>query len=496
MPKNKILFINPPISCNKETKFSNFKLPLGFMYMADLLERNNFIVKILDCQLYYEKKREVDKETIKIGLYPEDIFNEVIQFSPDIVGISCAYGAYEQDSFEVINLVKKAGLNLKKRILIIVGGAHTSANPSYVLRNNNIDLAVIGEGELTMLDIAKNYYHGKRIDNIKGTALIFKNRFKMNKSREYIQNLDNLKPAYHLIDLERYFSHPDNSMATMRKRVVDIITSRGCPANCVFCSIHTVWGKKWRGRSPKNVVDEIEFLIKKYKIGQFRVQDDNLTFDRKRIMDICDEILKRGLNVKWDTPNGVAIWALDEEVIKKMKRAGCYRITFGIESGCDKTQRYIRKVLDKNKIKKFIDFCHKNRIWVCSTFIIGFPYETREDINQTLDFILNLKINFPFVYVAQPYMGTDLYEDFKKEHLLEDIKYTSNIKKSKYNTKHLSGEELNLIMGKIYKQFYLKTILRYFNPIQFYKEFLSKIRSLEDVRYIFKMMRAIIFDNK
>ncbi|MFC1685763.1 B12-binding domain-containing radical SAM protein [Nanoarchaeota archaeon] len=484
--KKKILFINPSQSAPIGAKCTNFKIPLGFIYMAGSLEKKGFEVKILDCPLHYKKRRVINKESVRMGLFPSDVIKQIKDFNPDIVGVSCAYTAFEKDSFETIKAVRKASKEMKKKILIVVGGAHTSANSKFVLRNKDIDIAVLGEGEETILEIAEKYQKGKSLTNILGTATIDKGKFKENKRRDYIQNLDALSPAWHLLELPLYFDHPDNSWATMRSPTVDIVTSRGCPGNCVFCSIHTVWGHKWRARSAKNVVDEIEMLVKKYGVRQFRMQDDNISLDKKRIIEICDEIVKRKLDIKWDTPNGVAIWTLNEEVIGKMAKAGCYRITFGIESACLNTQKYVRKVIDFNKIRKIIDICHKKRMWVCSTFIIGFPYEKKEDIEETRNFILTSKINFPFIYVAQPYLGTDMYKDFQKEGLMKGIKYTSHIGKSKYNTLYLKNEELNNFRDKLYKEFYIRKSLSFLNPVKFYKEFLSKIKSFEDLRYILK----------
>jgi magnesium-protoporphyrin IX monomethyl ester (oxidative) cyclase len=493
MPKNKVLFINPPQSCGIKARYSNFKFPLGFLYMAGHLEKKGFEVKILDCPLHYRKRKIVSKDTVKIGLFSKDIEREILDFKPDIVGVSCAYSAYEQDSFEIIELVRKIEPKLGKKVVVVVGGAHTSANPAYVLRNNNIDIAVIGEGEEAMLEIAEKYSRGKSLDSIKGTAVRKNKNIKINQPRQYIQNLDNLKPSWHLLDMPLYFNHPDNSSVTLRQPSIDIITSRGCPGNCVFCSIHTVWGRCWRGRSVKNVVDELEFLFKKYNVRQFRIQDDNLTLDRKRILGICSEIIKRNLDIRWDTPNGIAIWTLDKEVLRMMRKAGCYRITFGIESGSKRSQEYVRKIVDMGKIKDLIDYCHKIGIWVCSTFIIGFPYETKEDIEETKRFILNSKINFPFVYIAQPYPGTDMYNDFKKENLLDSVHATSNIGNSRYNTLNFTNKELNRIRSNIYKRFYLKKTLFYLiNPMKLYSEILSKIRTYEDIKYLFKNMKSIL----
>ena len=491
--KNRVLFIVPPLSSNKAIKVSNHQIPMGFLYMAGMLEKHGFEAKVLDCPVYYNQRREIDKDTVRIGLFPGQIEKAIREFKPSIVGVSCSFTMFEADTFEIVNLVKKAD----KSIFVVVGGAHSSSNPQYVLRNKNIDMIVIGEGELTMLEIAEKIRQGKSLESIKGTALMAGSgkikKFRKNPAREPIQNLDELEPAWHLIDFKKYFEHPDNYLVTIRSPSVNLITSRGCPGNCTFCSVQTVWGRRWRAMSAKKVVNQIEFLYKNHGVRHFRINDDNLTLDKKRIMEICNELIKRKLDIKWDTPSGVALWTLDEEVIRAMKKAGYYRITFGIESGSKSSLKYIKKNINLERAGELIEYCHKVGLWVASFFIIGFPYETKKEIKETVDYITNSKINFPFVFVAQPYPGTEMYEDFKKEGLLEHgFEETSTFILSKYHSKHFSAKELNEIRTGIYKKFYLTKLLRYMNPFIFYREFLSKVRSLEDIRYVYKIIKSLV----
>jgi magnesium-protoporphyrin IX monomethyl ester (oxidative) cyclase len=485
--KNKILFISPPLSTAPTTKFLNHQIPLGFLYMAGILEKKGFIVKILDCPLYHDIRRK-SNDLVKIGLLPEQIEKEIREFNPDIVGVNCSFTMFEADSFEVIDLVK----SINKDIKIVVGGAHVSANTNFVLRNKNIDLAVIGEGELTMLEIAEKIRDNKSINNINGTALMVSNKMKVNDPREPIQNLDELNPAWHLIDFNMYFAHPDSAAVAMRLPSIHLITSRGCPGNCVFCSVHTVWGRKWRSMSPEKVVDQIEYLYKNHGVKHFRFNDDNLTLDKKRIIKICQLIIDRKIDIKWDTPSGVALWTIDKEMLLMMKKAGYYRITFGIESGCAKTREYIGKNFDMKKVEDLIEYCHEIGLWVASFFIIGFPNETQENIDEACKYIVNSKINFPFIFLAQPYPGTRMYSDFIKEGLLPEIKETSTFVNSKYNSKYFTGEKLNEIRAKVYKDFYIKKATRYLNPITFYREFLSKIRSYEDLKYVITIFKNLL----
>ncbi len=487
--KLKILFINPPLSVGKEVKYASHQIPLGFMYMAGVLEKEGFVVKILDCPLYYKKRRKIDEKTSKIGLYPKEIERQIKNFDPDIVGVNCSFTMFEQDAFEAIDIAKKA----KKDAFIVVGGAHASSNAKLVLRNSKIDLAILGEGELTILEIMQKMKNKKTLENIRGTAFIKNNKFIKNSPREPIKNLDNLEPAWHRINFKKYFEHPDNSGITLRGPSINIITSRGCPMNCIFCSVRTVWGRKYRAMSTKKVLDQIEFLYKKYKIKHFRFNDDNLTLNKKRTIEICQGIIDRGINIKWDTPSGVAFWTLDKEILSLMKKSGYYRITFGIESGSKNTQKYIRKDVDLKKIDSLIEHCHKIGLWVASFFIIGFPFEKKEEIEKTIKYITNSKINFPFVFVAQPYPGTEMYEDFKNNNLLEKgVLKSSTPIHSKYRSKYFAGEELNVMRGNIYKKFYFKKIIRYTNPFIFYREFLSKIRSKEDIVYVYKILKNLL----
>ena len=488
--KNKILFINPPLSQDSRVKFPNHQFPLGFLYMAGILEKNNFLVKILDCPLFYKKKVRVDENTIRFGISKKEIEKVVKEFKPDIIGVSCSFSMYESDSFDVIDFIKE----INKNIIIVVGGAHSSSNPRFVLRNKNIDFVVIGEGELTMLETAQRIRSNKNRINIKGTAFFKGEKFILNKPRECIADLDDLDLSWHLIDFNKYFEHPDNSSVTIRKPSVTIISSRGCPGNCVFCSVHTVWGRKWRAISAKKVVNQIEFLYKKYKIKHFRINDDNLTLNKERIMEICREIVKRGIDIKWDTPSGVALWTLDEEVLDNMKKSGYYRITFGIESGSKKTLKYIGKNIDFDKTKKLIQYCHKIGLWVASFFIIGFPYERLEDIKETEKYIIESKINFPFLFIAQPYQGTKMYHDFLKEGLMDGFLNISNSTITQYNTKYFTARELNNFRRGVYKNFYISKIKDYTIFSNFYREFLSKIKKPEDIRYVIKIIKSMLIN--
>jgi len=487
--KPKILLINPALSGSLTSGIFTVKVPLGLAYIASYLEKLGYSPEILDCMAYYENIEKKSEGNYRIGLAEKDIIKKIREFNPDIVGIACGYTIHEGDSMKIAELVKK-----NSKAIVVFGGAHTSANPQLVLRDKNVDIAVIGEGEITFSKIIEYFKNKNKLLKIDGIAYRQKNKIKINPPSEYIKNLDELPfPARHLLPMEKYLNHPQNSIANMRSPTTEIISSRGCPFNCIFCSVHTVWGRKWRARSAKNVIDEVEELNKTYGIKEFRFFDDNLTWDKKRISEVCEEIIKRKLNIKWDTPNGVAIATLNEDVLSNMKKAGYYKIVMGIESGSEKTLKFMRKPVSLEHAKKIIKICNKLGIWTWSTFVIGFPDETKEEIQKTIDFAKNSGLNFATFYIAQPYPGTDLCEIYKKEGLLKKgINLNSSVTETQYDTNHFKAEELRELQKKAYSDFIKHRMIRYFNPIYFYNEFLNRFKTFEDVKYIFRMFLNLV----
>jgi radical SAM superfamily enzyme YgiQ (UPF0313 family) len=195
-------------------------------------------------------------------------------------------------------------------------------------------------------------------------------------------------------------------------------TSRGCSYNCVFCTQCIVWGRKWRGRSPENVVDEIEQVIKTYGVKQIDFMDDNMTLDKKRMERICDLIVERGLRVEWFTPSGVRADTLDENLLRKMKKAGCKKIRVAPESGVQRVvDEIIKKNLDLKSVENAVVLCKKVGIKVGCFFVIGLIGETKEDIKQTINYAYKLRQlgadSFIFS-IATPIYGTELYEQAKR----------------------------------------------------------------------------------
>lgn len=494
MKKTKALLIFPPLTV-APSDYPSPDPPLGLAYLAAVLEQHQFPVKILDAlALGIEKSRKKKGGFLKVGLSKREIKKVVADFKPRLVGVSCGSTANAPDSHEVAAWVKE----VDPKITVVFGGAHATACASQVLADKNVDLVVLGEGEETFLELAERLESKRKIDDLLGTCVRKKRKIITNSRRDFIANLDNLPdPARHLLPMEIYLQRQMMTREfSMRTPRTNIVTSRGCPGNCVFCSIHAIWGHRWRPRSPERVVAEMEHLKEKYGIREFYVLDDSVSIDKKRLIKICDLIIERQLNIKWAAPNGVALWTLNEEVLKKMKKSGFYRITFGIESGCPQTLRFIRKPIILKKAKEIIDLCNRLGLWTHSTFIIGFPGETREDIEESVAWIINSGLDFATFYIATPYPGTDLHDEFVKQGLLKKgeekkMRYSS-VNVSGYDTSSLTKEELNQLRDEAYGRFFAAQAKRYLNPFYAASHLTRKMYYFEDLRYFLKILNSVL----
>lgn len=492
----KILLIFPPSTIyGSDPTIPSVVPPLGLAYIAGYLEKYNYDVSILDARSL-SKERIIKKgSSAMYGLTDDEIKKYVQKRKPDIVGISCMYTAYSGDAHRVAGIIK----GLDKNTPVILGGAHASTFPKLVLKDNNVDAVVHAEGEETFLELIRAIEARKDYAGIKGISFRKEGEIISNPPRPFIENLDTIPfPARHLLDMSLYLNKTPNLYA-MRAPSTTMITSRGCPQACVYCTIQSVWGnRKWRGRSSKNVVDEMEHLHTKYGINELYWMDDSAGTSKKRMIEICDEIIRRGLDIKWTTPNGIAHWYLDEQILDKMKAAGCYRVTFGIESGNAGTRKFIGKPFPLDQAERMIRYANKIGMWTICTFIIGFPFETEEQMMDTIDFACRSGTDMAVFYLLCPHPGTKVYEIFKEEGLLNldhvldpmvdvDSKDFENIGLKLAGrgakTKYYTPEELQKILSYAYSSFFKSRLKHSLNPART----IRKIRNFEDFRYVCKI---------
>ena len=486
----KILLIKPPLDLF-DFEVASIVPPLGLAYIAGFLEKHGYDARILDTIAEDTKPKHIKDNLYHWGLSYEKINEFILKEKPDVVGIGCLFSSQFRNSMIVAKYAKNAGS------IVVVGGTHASANPEELLKSGYIDYVVLGEGEETVLELVKKLEKKKSVMDIDGLAYKHRGKIHVNQKTKYIKDIDTIPmPARHLLPMKKYLElGSGHGPSIMKTPCTTVITSRGCPFNCVFCSTHNVWGKNWRGRNAVKVVDEIEEVVKKYNVKEIHFDDDNISLDRERMEQICNEIIERGLKIKWCTPNGIALWSLDKELLALMKKSGCYKLSFGLESGDKETLKFIRKPLQNlDIVREKIGLVNSAGIWTQGFFIIGFPYEPLSSIHNTMNFAADIDLDFASFEIAAPLPGTDLYRIMRKENMVNEIDWEDiRLRHVDMKTKYFSTKELVKLQKQVYLGFFKRRLFGYLNPIKAFKR-LKRIDSLDSLRFIARIAKRVYFN--
>lgn len=441
-----MLFI-PPAFTFKDNLDVNPLPPLGLGYLGAVLENAGIEVKIVDCLLEgWNNRAEVAENIIRIGLSFDQIEGIIRGYGPDIVGVNNLFTKQRGNAHKIYELAKR----VDKGIITVAGGAHPTVMPETVLADINVDFVVLGEGEATIIDLV-NFIEGEiAFSDLDGVGRREDGKIEIVPKTKFIDDLDRLPfPARHLLNMEGYFGLEQSHGARRRKRFSPIITSRGCPARCTFCSAYKVWGRKFRQRSPENVIAEMKHIKEKYGIEEIMFEDDNATLNIKRAERLFDLMIEEKLDFVWDTPNGVAAFALNERLIDKIKASGCYKLNLALESGNQYVlDNIIKKPLKLEKAKQLIKCAQSIGLDVGIFLIIGMPGETREQIWDSFYLAKELEIYTPFISVATPYPGSELYETCRENKYISDDFSLDDlfIRSFSISTADWTGEELKKIL--------------------------------------------------
>jgi len=408
--------------------------------VAAVLEENGYLAKILDLPAlrFFENS------------LPMIIHRE----KPDIVGITAMTHTINS-AVSVAKKVKESDSD----ITVVLGGAHATILPEETLKNTpEIDIIVRGEGEQTTLELVKVLEEDPgSINQVLGITHREGANIKCNPLGPPILDLDTLPlPAFHLLPVGKYRLHPPFGR---RSPTMPIITSRGCPYRCVFCS-KSVFGKKYRSNSPDYVVNEVQLLNEKFGVKEIKFYDDVFTLDKKRVVSICTKLKERGLDIPWTCETRVNL--VDGELLRIMKNSGCYMIAYGVESGNQEILNNLKKDITLEQAIEAFKLTKEAGIETVAYFMLGSPGETPDTVKDTIEFAKKLDPDFVQFSITTPYPGTELYEWFAKEGRLsgEWDKYVyADFKSADYlafETKTLSGEELKGWNRKAYASFYLR----------------------------------------
>src|ERR1035437_5175101 len=382
-----ILLIRPAPA--KEQFGDESFMPLGLAYIAAVLEKEGYKVKVLD--LLIQKKTE------------QEFFKVIDEFKPDVAAFT-AVTPVIKSAFKAAEIIKSRYEN----IITIIGGPHASALPDECL-GNHFDFVVSGEGEETIIDLLENIEDPSRVRSI-----VFKKDGKIIRTQErpFISDLDSLPfPARHLFPPLSMYKGQE-ALGSLNP-VASILTSRGCPYACKFC-FKAVFGNKFRPRTAENILKEWMHLVNDLKAKEIAVVDDSFTTDISRVHDICDGIIKAKVKTRWSCPNGIRVDLGGYEMLKKMKNAGCYRVALGIESGSQKILDSIGKKISLEQITDTVKNCRRVGIKTMGFYMLGNLEETEETMEETIKFAVKTGTDYAQFLIAMPYPGTMLYEEIKK----------------------------------------------------------------------------------
>tara|TARA_B100001105_G_C22369784_1_gene434452 strand:+ start:117 stop:1583 length:1467 start_codon:yes stop_codon:yes gene_type:complete len=431
-------------------------IPLSLMYLASYLRKyiHDIQFKLIDAPLD--------------DLSSEQVAHRVQEFNPDLVALTglSFHTPYVREAAQEIHKILPL-------VPIVVGGAGVTSDPGDVLKETTISYGVIKEGEETFLKLVEALNADENPYSIEGLAHKNKDgKLIINPERPYVVEMDDIPfPAYDLIEVERYFQSSkrvSQSPVYISKKILPILTSRGCPFKCVFC--HDTLGKDFRHRSPDNIVDEIVWLKKKYNFEELEIVDDIFNFDIRHAKEVFLRLVDKKLGLKIAFPNGIKYEMIDTELLQLFKQAGVYRIAFGIESGDVQGQKLVGKKVNLKRINKIIEEADKMGFFVSGFFQIGLPGETREMIENTINFAVESDLHTAMFHVTTPFPGTPMFEEHVKntiasgkfngsredyeEELRSTVTYRGGQRDISMNLSKVSDAELLDLKRKAFIRFY------------------------------------------
>lgn len=423
----KITLIRPYFNYNP------YEPPLGIAILAAYLEKKGYTVSIIDFEATPIKSEAEIEECIKIE-------------NPDVVGVS--FFTYDRfEAIKVANAAKKLGK------FVIGGGLHVTFDAIKTIQSiPSMDVGVLGEGEETLFELVKTIEEDRSYQNIQGIVYKKNEKAVVNSLRPLIKNLDSLPmPAYHLLPMNKYPYH-------------QILGSRGCPYDCIFCVSPKFWQRKIRVRAYKLVVDEIEHFIKKYGRKEVDFKDDVLFLNKEWTKDICNELIKRNINIKWNCLGRVNI--IDKSLFQLMRKAGCEVLRFGVESGNERIMKVINKKATRQQVKHAVKVAKEIPFIVGTLFMLGHPSETTYEMEQSCQFAIELDAEHYSFKPADIYPGTNLFSIAVTEGLLP--KRFNWFEKGKYKAGFLTYDDIPSYESPLFerrllentaKSFYLRTYL-------------------------------------
>lgn len=381
------VLVHPPNMqrAGKWKKQQVYRTPTNLAGLASYVAQDGFDTGILDFDVH--------------GGLVEDLAGAIVAAQPDVVAFTCLTPRYP-----ITTDLARRCKQQNPDILTVIGGAHVNAAPETVFMEDGIDVGIVGEGEGAFLDLLRAVRDGGDFTAIPNLVLPEGGGARINPPRPFIADLDSLPfPAWDQVALDAY-----RDPALFKGPHAGIMTSRGCPHMCIFCSSRRAFGREVRFHSPGYVVEQIKEVVERYGINEFMFYDDTFTLQRQRTVDICEGILRAGLDVRYYIQARVD--RLDYELAVLLKKSGCLAVAIGAESGDDEKLRVLKKGITTQDVRHAVDALKRAELPAVASYIIGLPGDTHESIRATIEFAKELNTEQAKFMIATPYPGTELYD--------------------------------------------------------------------------------------
>ncbi len=405
--------------------------PLTLLTVAALFEKAGVEVQLLD----------LDAERLTYN----QALERINKFSPDLLGFTLSTYSFHP----ILKWIKK--FRKDTGIPVIVGGLHVGLFSEEIMTYPEIDYIIIGEGEEPIPDFVRAFQNNRNFNGIKSIGYRENGRVIIDKTERYVKDLDSVPfPSRHLIKNELY-----SNILTRKKNFTAMLSARGCPFRCSFCNQNK---PAYRSRSPQNLFAEIKENYEKYGIREFDIYDTTFTANKKRVHEICEMINNEKLDVSWTIRSRVDM--VNEQVLDAVKKSGCHTIMYGIESSNQEILKQMRKDISMEKIRSSIEYTNKIGIETLGFFMLGYPGETRETMEDTIRFSLELPLDYVQYTVIVPYPDAEIYEYYRKNGL-DDYWREYTLDASKERKLELIGtevtrEEAGRCVAKAYRRFYFR----------------------------------------
>ncbi len=456
----KVILVRPP-----DTALGAFKdiggrqHPINLLYLASYLLKDDTEVEILDL--------EIESEDQLLALKDK---------KPDIVGISTVTPIMP-------TVVKIAGIAKEIGAKVILGGAHATIMPEESLRDTPADIVVRGEGEETLREVVKGLKNDSDLRDIEGISYKTEKGMFHNKPRPYIQNMDTLPiPDRTLLKLDKYYGA---SSVGIPKRSTVLFSSRGCPFSCTFCAAHIIHGRRYRIRSIESLREEIA-AIDKLGFKHITIDDDLFTFKKKVVMEFC-ESMRKYPHITFDCDSRVN--TIDKEMLTAMKKAGCIKIAYGVESGSPMVLKHMKKGITVGQVIETFKKTKEAGIATEAFMIVGYMTETKDDFDMSMKLLKKIDPHIVVVSMETPYPGTKLYDLYKeKGYLKEDISWGDFLVYSKkylpWRSDNFSGREIVKLRNKMLRRFYLNS--------SYILKRIMELKNFSDFKYYFRSGMSVL----